>query len=453
RRLARASGSSARIPAFPVQVAARTSRTELCSHRFHPGRGRLASCRLWSRCAGRCAHRRRARRRGRRTERVAALGRRSVATIQRPRAWLRSGRGRQRCLSGHRYRHGADDAGRHASPPGKTPWRPLGQAGLRRIRSGAGRRHAGACGIDVCGASAGQARTRLWPDSGCRDGRGRELRHHLCHGQGGELFPGAAAAGTRDRARRVRLPLGSEGGVCVGEGAPCRPGCGGGERVKGHKNDVGYPRLVLGAIALLLPTASLIPLGSLWLWEHGYVFYWAIGTCIVVAVAFPLQKGLIAPVGPPLADELPGSGNPDWTPRQEEAWDDVKQLAAGVEAERITSRDAAVNLALETIEVVARRLHPERRDPLWQFTAPEALAVVERASANLRSFLADAFPLSHRITVAQLMWLYRWRGALDLAEKGYDLWRVVRLLNPMAAATQELRERFTRQLYEMGRAH
>src|SRR5262249_60568942 len=75
------------------------------------------------------------------------------------------------------------------------------------------------------------------------------------------------------------------------------------------------------------------------------------------------------------------------------------------------------------------------------------------ASANLRNFLAESFPLSDRITVAQLMWLYRWRGALDMAEKGYDLWRVVRLLNPMAAATQELRERFTRQLYDMGRAH
>jgi hypothetical protein len=51
------------------------------------------------------------------------------------------------------------------------------------------------------------------------------------------------------------------------------------------------------------------------------------------------------------------------------------------------------------------------------------------------------------------MWLYRWRRALDWAEKGYDLWRIVRLLNPLSAATQELRERFTRQIYEMGREH
>jgi hypothetical protein len=115
------------------------------------------------------------------------------------------------------------------------------------------------------------------------------------------------------------------------------------------------------------------------------------------------------------------------------------------------SRDAAVALGLETVELVARRLHPERRDPLLQFTVPEALAVIERASANLRNFLVSSFPLGDKITVAQVMWLYRWRGAVQLVEKGYDLWRVVRLLNPVAAATQEMRERFTRQLYEMGR--
>ena len=40
-----------------------------------------------------------------------------------------------------------------------------------------------------------------------------------------------------------------------------------------------------------------------------------------------------------------------------------------------------------------------------------------------------------------------------MVEKGYDLWRIVRLLNPVSAATQELRERFTRQIYDAGREH
>ena len=172
----------------------------------------------------------------------------------------------------------------------------------------------------------------------------------------------------------------------------------------------GYSRLVLLAVALLLPAASLIPLGSLWLWQRGYILYWALATSIVVAVVYYLQKRLIVPLpagpGEGLAD-LEDRGDSASSPRQAEAWDDVIGFAALVKAERITSRDAALGLALETIEVVARRLHPERGDPLLQFTVPEALAVIERASSNLRGFLVSSFPLGDRITVAQLMWLYR----------------------------------------------
>ena len=218
----------------------------------------------------------------------------------------------------------------------------------------------------------------------------------------------------------------------------------------------GYSRLVLLTVALLLPALSLIPLGSLWLWQRGYILYWALASAIVVAAVYYLQRRLIMPL-PPGADahiaDAEDHGDGAWSPRQTQAWDDVIGLASQVKAERITSRDAALGLALDTIEVVAKRLHPERRDPLLQFTVPEALAVMERASGNLRDFLVSSFPLGDRITVAQLMWLYRWRGALSLAEKGYDLWRIVRLLNPVAAVTQELRERFTKQLYEAGREH
>jgi predicted GTPase len=51
------------------------------------------------------------------------------------------------------------------------------------------------------------------------------------------------------------------------------------------------------------------------------------------------------------------------------------------------------------------------------------------------------------------MWLYRWRGVVQVYERGFDIWRVVRLLNPLSAATQEVRERLQRQVYEAGREH
>jgi uncharacterized protein len=227
--------------------------------------------------------------------------------------------------------------------------------------------------------------------------------------------------------------------------------------VKTPRGVRGYSRVVLLVIALLLPTVSLIPIGGLWLWQHGYVVYWAITSCIVVTSLYYLQARLIANSSAvpdtAAADEADAAADPRWTSLQAAAWDDVMALASNVKAERLSSRDAIVNLGLETIETVARRLHPERKDPLLQFTVPEALAVIEQTSNGLRDFVIRSFPLGDRVTVAQLMWVYRWRGAVQLVEKGYDLWRIVRLLNPISAATQELRERFTRQIYDLGRDH
>jgi uncharacterized protein len=225
---------------------------------------------------------------------------------------------------------------------------------------------------------------------------------------------------------------------------------------KGARDRLKVPRLALLAVALLLPTATLIPLGGLWLWQHGYVIYWGIATCIVVSTLYYLESRLIRPVDPTLqaeADAADAVSDAAWTPQQTAAWEDVLGLAAQVKGESLSSRDAALNLGLKTIETVAHRLHPERSEPLFQFTVPEALAVIERASQGLREFVTTSFPLGDRITVAQLMWIYRWRGAVHLIERGHDLWRVLRLLNPVSAATQELRERFTRQIYDMGRDH
>jgi predicted GTPase len=213
--------------------------------------------------------------------------------------------------------------------------------------------------------------------------------------------------------------------------------------------------MLLLAVALLLPIATLVPLGSFWLWERGYLLHWAVAACVVALAAYFLQRRLILPA-PRASAQLPGDGevaDATWSPLQMRAWEDVQRLASDARPDRLSDRDAALGLGLETVEVVAKRLHPERRDPLLQFTVPEALAVIERTSKGLNRFLIENFPLGDRITVAQVMWLYRWRGALDWAEKGFDLWRIVRLLNPLSAATHELRERFTRQIYEMGREH
>ena len=219
--------------------------------------------------------------------------------------------------------------------------------------------------------------------------------------------------------------------------------------------------LWLGAIVigLLLPTLSLIPLGSIWLWQRGYLLHWALATAVLVGIAFALQRAILKHPG--MMSKPADTGNvspaaaadPGWTPAEQQAWTDVLHLSLRVDVGRLTSRDAFLELGTETILAVARRLHPEIKEPLWQFTVPEVFALLERVSRRLGTFTTDHIPLSDRITVGNILALYRWRGALDVAEKAYGVWRLIRLVNPLTAATNEARERISKQMLEMGRTH
>ena len=218
-----------------------------------------------------------------------------------------------------------------------------------------------------------------------------------------------------------------------------------------------YLRTLLIAVALALPALSLIPLGSLWLWEHGYLLYWAIGACVVAVAAYLYQRWLLGrPTAAPSKVDF-GSDADDaapeaaWSPKEEKAWAAVVKLAAETPIDELASRDKAIALGLKTIDTVARQLHPEVEDPLWRFTVPEALLVIEQVSARLRPFIVENIPLGDQLTVAQVLQIYRWRSAIDVATRAYDLWRLLRLANPATAATQELREALTKKMYEWGK--
>jgi uncharacterized protein len=205
------------------------------------------------------------------------------------------------------------------------------------------------------------------------------------------------------------------------------------------------------AIAVALPALSLIPLGSIWLWEHGYLLYWVGAALVVSILSFLLEAWF---VGMPMTSSQARNGprtapsdEASWTPREASAWSAVELLAASIDPAEITDRDAFVDLGLRTIEVVARNIHPKDPDPLWRFTVPEALTLIERVSRELRPFVADTIPLGDQLTVAQVLKIYRWRSAIGVAEKAYDVWRIIRLINPVAAITNEARERLTKRLY------
>jgi predicted GTPase len=215
-------------------------------------------------------------------------------------------------------------------------------------------------------------------------------------------------------------------------------------------------RIWIAAVCLTLPTLTLVPLGGIWLWQKGYAVYWVIGACLFVSAAFLLQlylfRRLDIPLKGPRPVELPEDrAAAGWTPREEEAWAQVLAVAEKAELSHFASWQAFLRLGQDTIEVVARTLHPGVKEPLWQFTAPEALTLIEQVSLRLKPVVAGSIPFGDRLTVGQVIRIYQWRSAIDIAQKGYDIWRIIRMLNPATAATQELRERLSNQMYRWGR--
>ncbi len=212
-----------------------------------------------------------------------------------------------------------------------------------------------------------------------------------------------------------------------------------------------YLRGTMIFLALVLPVLSLLPLGSLWLWERGYLLYWIGGALALSIISFLTQLWLVKSLKPsdtqPLNEPLASAEARGDTPREAAAWTAVELLAATADPAKLTSRDALLDLGLQTIEAVARSMHPLDKDPLWRFTVPEALALTERVTRQLRPFVVDNIPLGDQLTIGQVMKVYRWRSAIDVAEQAYDLWRVIRVLNPVTAVTSEARERLTKKLY------
>jgi hypothetical protein len=215
-------------------------------------------------------------------------------------------------------------------------------------------------------------------------------------------------------------------------------------------------RLIIVAMGLLLPTLALIPLGSLWLWQHGYLVHWALATLACTTLAFLFERRTLG--RPPtkasedkaaaeIATAVPIDAQDHDDTARTEAEAAVEVFANDANSRTITTWNDLLNTGLETVEIVAKVYHPDSKDPMLHFTVPEALTLVEQVSGRLRPVFEGTIPLGNRLTVAQFAKVYRWRGIYDVAGRAWSFWRVARVLNPATAATYELRERLSKSLF------
>ena len=196
-------------------------------------------------------------------------------------------------------------------------------------------------------------------------------------------------------------------------------------------------RLRLAALLLwALPVAALLPLGAFWLWRSGAMLWWLGAMLICSAAGYGLQHWLLQRDRQLLAG---AATQPDahWPPKAEGAWTAVERLAEGVKPEDWPLNDGGRlwTLGQNTLDVVARYYHPQEERPLLELTVPHTLLIIERASRDLRATVTDHIPLSHRLTIGDLLRAWRWK---DAAERLMNVYRAGRLvLNPLDALLSE----------------
>ncbi len=196
-------------------------------------------------------------------------------------------------------------------------------------------------------------------------------------------------------------------------------------------------RLRLAALLLwMLPVAALLPLGLFWLWRSGTLFWWLAALLVCSAAGYGLQHWLLRRDRRLLAGAATQS-DAHWPPKAAGAWTAVEQMAEGIKPEDWPLNDGGRlwNLGQNTLDVVARYYHPQEERPLLELTVPHTLLIIERASRDLRTTVTDHIPLSHRLTIGDLLRAWRWK---DSAERLMNVYRAGRLvINPADALLSE----------------
>ncbi|MFL6798667.1 MAG: GTPase family protein [Xanthobacteraceae bacterium] len=205
-----------------------------------------------------------------------------------------------------------------------------------------------------------------------------------------------------------------------------------------------WPETLL-IVALTLPWVSLLVLGCVWLWQGGHVWRWALGAAALALITWPLvrfvRRRADAEARLALGDLAAPSRS--WSEAEHDAWNALLALADATPPFSLTELDPILARAQDTIDTVARRLHPEAHSAWAQFTLPEVLLLGERLCREVRREALGHIPGVRTLRLSHLLWMHRQNeryGATAQAgwRLGYGLWRIARaMLNPLQAAGQE----------------
>jgi predicted GTPase len=198
-------------------------------------------------------------------------------------------------------------------------------------------------------------------------------------------------------------------------------------------------------LAVAVPWLSLLILGMVWLWQGGHVWVWAIAAAVLGLLAWPLSKSVKRRASEEARLALGDVAEPSrgWNVVERDAWIEVLAIADTTAPFAFTEMEPLVARARETIEVVARRFHPDAHTAWAQFSLPEVLLLTERLCREVRRESLRHIPGVRTIRLSHLLWVQRQNERYSTVAQtgwrvGFGLWRVVRaVLNPLQAVGQE----------------
>lgn len=194
-------------------------------------------------------------------------------------------------------------------------------------------------------------------------------------------------------------------------------------------------------LVLAAPVILSSVLGFVWLHERGWLLWFALasaGFYAVVRGGMVLARWQARRGGQAEARDLPSpAADPDWSDAERAAYDRARARIAA----RLTAQIPWADLpqeALVVVEEIAADMSGGQRSAL-DFTVPEALLLIDRVALQYRVFLLRNVPLSDRLSVRTMHWLWRKQdAALTAWETGFLAWRGVRLvINPAVGLLRE----------------
>ena len=202
----------------------------------------------------------------------------------------------------------------------------------------------------------------------------------------------------------------------------------------------------LAVVLIAMPYVLVFGIGSLWMWQRGWIWLWAVGTGVPTLVGVALlewSRRLMFPQAVKWPQPSPAS-----TAAGQAAMRAVAEISQRLQRENppLDEPDALEKMAtgamLEVLKAVARQFRPDDQQPVLQVPVAHVAAVVELVARDFRRTFAEKVPWGKSVTLGRLLW-WKEKGEIGWRASTY-LWQLNRIrrmvTRPASALVQELQD-------------